>query len=115
MPVRVPLLPADLLPVADVVRLPVEIIWFGRGATASVVHQWGLFPALDLSALVLLSLVGSVKGLGVRPLAWSKIAALWDVTILILDWLSEAVDTVLLCSFCLSAPTKVLFVGADAL
>ena len=40
MPVRAPLTPADLLPVAAVVRLTVEIIRLGRGRTARVVHRW---------------------------------------------------------------------------
>jgi hypothetical protein len=115
MPVRAPLLPADVLPVADVVRLPVEIIWLERGTMASVLHQWGLFLASDLSVPVLLSAVGSVTGFGAQPLAWSELVALWDVLILILDWLSDATDTALLHSFCLLAPAKVLFVGVDAL
>ena len=112
---QVPLTPTDLLPVAAVVWLPVEIIRLGRGTMARVVHQWGLFPPSDLSAPVLLSAVGSATGLGVRLLSWSELAALWDVPILISDRLSEATDTTLLCRFCLLAPTKVLFVGVDAL
>jgi hypothetical protein len=113
--VWVPLLPANWLLGAAVVRLPVEIIRLGRGTTARVVHQWGLFPASDLSAPVLLSAVGSVTGLGIQPLSWSELAALWDVPILISDWLSNNTDTTLLRGFCLSAPKKFLFVGADAL
>ena len=83
--VRAPLCPADSLPVVAVVQLPVEIIRLGRGRMASVVQQWGPFPASDLSTPVLFSAVGSVTGLGVRPLSWSELTALWDVLILISD------------------------------
>ena len=44
-----------------------------------------------------------------------ELTALWNVPILILDCLSKATDVSLLHGFCLSAPAKVLFVGADAL
>jgi len=40
--------------------------------------------------------VGSITGLGVRPLSWPELAALWDVPILISDRLSEASDVDLL-------------------
>jgi hypothetical protein len=56
------------------------------------VHQWGLFPASALSTPVLLSAVGSITGLGVYPLSWPELAALWDVPILISDCLLEASD-----------------------
>ena len=72
----------------------------------SVVHPWGLFLASDLSAPVLLSMVGSVMGLGVRPCAWSKLAALWDVPILISDRLSNTADTALLCVSACRLPLK---------
>ena len=115
MPVRVPLAPADSLPVAAVVRLLVDAICLGRGASAGVVHQWGLFLASDLSAPGLLSAVSSLLGLGVRQLSWPELMALWDVLILISDCLSEATDVNLLCGFCLSVLAKVLFVGTDVL
>ena len=73
------------------------------------------FPASALSTPVFLSAVGSITVLGVRPLSWPELAALWDVPILISDRLMEASDVELLRGFCLSAPAKVLFVGADAL
>jgi len=62
-----------------------------------------------------LSVGGVSRGLGVRPLSWPELAALWDVLILISDCLSEASDVELLQGFCLLAPAKVLFVGAGAL
>jgi hypothetical protein len=59
--------------------------------------------------------VGSVLGLGVCRLSWLELALLWNVPILISDRLSEASDVDLLQGFCSSAPSKVLFVGADSL
>jgi hypothetical protein len=114
-PVRSTLLQANSLPVTAVVRLPVELIGAGRGPLVGVVHQWGLFPASDLSASVLVVVVGSVLGLGVCRLSWLELALLWDVPILILDHLSEASDVDLLRGFCLLAPSKVLFASADSL
>jgi len=114
-PVRAGLAPADSLPVAAVVRLATDVVSGGRESGVGAVQQWGLFPASDLTTPVLLSTVGSITGLGIRPLSWPELAALWDVPILISDRLSEASDVDLLRGFCLSAPAKVLFVGADAL
>jgi hypothetical protein len=51
-------LPADLPPVAGVVRQDV-------GVRRGIVQQWGLFPASDLSSHVLLAATGSVSGMGV--------------------------------------------------
>jgi hypothetical protein len=82
---------------------------------AGVVHQWGLFPVSDLSTPVLLSVVGSVLGMGVCPFTWLESAVLWDVPILVSDWLSADTDLELLHRFCTSAPAKILFVGADVL
>jgi hypothetical protein len=111
--------PANLLLVATVVRLQDAALRLRCGTSAptgaSVVHQWGLFPVSDLSTLVLLSAVGSVLGMGVCPLTWPELAALGDVPILVSDWLSAYIDLKLLQGFCASAPTKILFVGADAL
>jgi hypothetical protein len=109
------LAPADLLPVAAVVRLPTDSFSGGRESGVGAVHQRGLLPASALSTPVLLSTVGSITGLGIRPLSWPELAALWDVPILISDCLSEASGVDLLRVFCLSTPAKVLFVGADAL
>jgi hypothetical protein len=51
----------------------------------------------------------------VRPLSWLELAALWDLPILVTDSMSEESDLLILQGFCVSAPAKVLFVGADAL
>ena len=73
-------LPADLPPVSGVVRQDVGV-WCG------IVQQWGLFPASDLSSHVLLDATGSVSRMGIRPLTWHELAALWDVPILVSDHL----------------------------
>jgi hypothetical protein len=65
--------------------------------------------------LVLLYAVGSVLGMGVCPLTWPELAVLWDVPILVSDWLSADTDLELLHRFCTAAPAKILFVGADVL
>ena len=100
-PVRACLAPADSVPVADVVRVATDRIDGGRAIGGEVVHQWGLFPALDLSTPVLLSTVGSITGLGIRPLSSTELAAIWDVPILVSDCLSSASSEDLLRNFCL--------------
>ena len=87
----------------------------GGELVVGVVYQRGLFPASDLSTPVLLSMVGSITGLGIHPLSWPELAALWDIPILVLDCLSEALGKNLLREFCLLAPAKVLFVDANTL
>ena len=99
---------AHLPTVAGVVRHDV-------GVRCGIVQQWGLFPASDLSSHVLLAATGSISGMGIRPLTWHELAALWDVPILVSDRLGGGDDCTLLCGFCASAPAKVLYVGADAL
>ena len=89
-PVRADLAQADALPVAVVVPCMADRAYEGRNLVIGVVHQWGLFPASALSTPVLLSTVDSITGLGIRPLSWPELAALWDVPILISDCLSEA-------------------------
>ena len=69
-PVQADLAQADALPVAAVVRLMANRVNRGRVLVIGAVHQWGLFPALALSTPVLLSKVGNITGLGVRPLSW---------------------------------------------
>jgi hypothetical protein len=46
---------------------------------------------------------------------WLELAALWDIPILVLDWLSADTDLKLLRRFCTLAPAKILFVVVDAL
>ena len=86
-----------------------------RTSTGEHHHQWGLFPASDLGARVLLVSSGCPSGWGVRLLSCLELAALWDVPVLVMDALSEDSSISILQGFCTSAPAKVLFVGADAL
>jgi hypothetical protein len=80
-----------------------------------VIHQWGFFLASDLWARVLLAASGCPSGWGVWPLLWFKLAALWDVPILVSYSMSKESNILILQGFCASAPAKVLFAGADAL
>jgi len=80
-----------------------------------MVQAWGLFPASDLSALVLVPASGSHWGWGIRCLSVLELAALWDVPILVLDSLSDLSDVNIFKGFWASAPGKVLFAGTNAL
>ncbi len=87
-----------------------------RGAKPEgVIQAWGLFPASDLQATVLLAASGSPLGWGTRTLLVLELAALWDVPILVLDLLLDVSGLKILGGFCASAPGKVLFAGTDAL
>ena len=113
-PVPVAEVPEDLPPTSSVV--PSGGTPRVSGAPlGSIIHQWGLFPASDLGARVLLASSGCPSGWGVRPLSWLELAALWDVPILVMDAFSEESSISILQGFCASAPAKVLFAGADAL
>ena len=106
--------PVDLPPVAAVVRSG----GFGRRPRSSpggVVQAWGLFPASDLSASVMVAASGSPSGWGTRSLSVMELAALWDVPILVSDSLSDMSDLGIFKGFWASAPGKVLFAGTDAL
>jgi len=92
---------ADSLPVAAVLCLAADSFNGGQELGVGAVHQWGLFPASALSTPVLLFTVDSIAGLGIRPLSWPELAALWDVPILISDHLSEASGVNLLWGFLL--------------
>jgi hypothetical protein len=114
-PVPVAEVPVDLPPTPSVVCSGCTP-GAARGVPpGGIIHQWGLFPASDLGARVLLASSGCPSGWGVRPLSWFELAALWDVPILVLDAFTEESSISFLRGFCASAPVKVLFVGADAL
>ena len=113
-PVPVAEVPEDLPPTSSVVRSGGTPRVSGA-PLGSIIHQWGLFPASDLGARVLLASSGCPSGWGVRPLSWLELAALWDVPILVMDAFSEESSISILQGFCASAPAKVLFAGADAL
>jgi hypothetical protein len=65
--------------------------------------------------MVLLAASGSPSGMGVQPLSWLELTALWDVPILVSDSMTGDSDTLIIGVFCTSTPTKVLFAGTDAL
>jgi hypothetical protein len=113
-PVPVAEVPVDLPPTPSVVRSGCTPGACGA-PPGGIIHQWGLFPASDLGARVLLASSGCPSGWRVRPLSWLELAALWDVPILVLDAFTEESSISFLRGFCASAPAKVLFAGADAL
>ena len=78
-------------------------------------HQFGLFPAHNLSADVLLAASASPLGMGVRNLTWQELGLLWDVPILCMDSLAQDKMEEFIAAVCVSAPAKVLFSGTDAL
>jgi hypothetical protein len=90
-------------------------VWSCGGVPVGVVQQWGLFPALNLGTMALLPALGSLMGWGTQQLSPVELASLWDVLILVSDSLSGGSGVAMLCDFCLSAPEKVLFAGADSL
>ncbi len=104
----------DLPPVSTVVRSG-GFPQFPGTKPGGFVHHWGLFPASDLGAMVLLAALGLHLGWGRRSLSPLELAALWDVPILVSDLLLESMDLTMIQGFCASAPAKVLFAGADAL
>ena len=113
-PVPVAEVPKNLLPIPLVVRLGGAAGVQGP-PPGSIIHQWGLFPASDLGARVLLASSGCPSGWRVRSLSCLELAALWDVPILVMDALSDDSSISILQRFCASAPAKVLFAGTDAL
>ena len=92
----------------EVIRLHVE-------GQADVLYQFGLFPAHNLRAEVLLAASASPSGMGVRSLTWQELGLLWDVPILCIDTLPQDQMENFLAAACTSAPAKVLFSGSDAL
>ena len=93
----------------------------GGVAVASVVRvdglvqDWGLFPASDLAAKVLVQCSFSPSGYGFRSLTGPELGGLWDLPISVLDTLPGQGSTTILQGFFQSAPTKILFAGADFL
>ena len=98
----------DIGPTKEVIRLCV-------GGQVDVVYQFGLFPAHNLSADVLLAASASPSGMGVRKITWPELGLLWDVPILCMDSFQQGQMEEFLAAVCTSAPAKVLFSGTDAL
>ena len=93
----------------------------GGAAVASVVRvdglvqDWGLFPATDLTAKVLVQCPFSPSGYGYRSLTHAELGGLWDLPISVLDSLPERGAAETLHALFQTAPTKILFAGADFL
>jgi hypothetical protein len=103
------------LPPASLVVRSGGFAWSVGSWPGGVIQQWGLFPASDLQAVVLLAASGSPSGMSVRPLFWLELTALWDVPILVSDSIRGDSDTLIFQAFCAFTPAKVLFAGMDAL
>jgi hypothetical protein len=80
-----------------------------------LVLDFGLFPASEPAAQVLVESSGSPSGYGSRHLSAQELGDLWDVPILLLDSLSDAEVTGLMEGICQSPPSKLLHTGADLL
>ena len=80
-----------------------------------LVLDFGLFPASDPTARVLVESSGSPSGYGSRCLSPRELGDLWDVPILLLDSLSDSAVTGLMEGICQSPPSKLLHTGADLL
>ncbi len=76
------------------------------------ISDFGLFPAWDPTAQVLLESSGSPSGYGSRSLLARELGDLWDVPILFMDYL-EVGD--LMSAICRTPPSKLLHTGADLL
>jgi hypothetical protein len=80
-----------------------------------LVQDWGLFPASELEAQVLVQCSSSPSGYGARRLTWLELGGLWDLPISIIDALPPSEAELMLRAFCKTAPTKVLLAGANLL
>jgi len=80
-----------------------------------LVLDFGLFPASDLAARVLLESSGSPSGYGSRSLSARELGDLWDVPILFMDSLSDQEVGDLMGAICRTPPSKLLHSGADLL
>ncbi len=80
-----------------------------------LVLDFGLFPASEPTAWVLVESSRSPSGYGSRCLSARELGDLWDVPILLLDSLSDSVVTGLMVGICQSPPSKLLHTGADIL
>ena len=72
-----------------------------------LVQDWGLFPASDLAAKVLVQCSFSPSGYGYRSLTGLELSGLWDLPISVLDALPGQGSTTVLRGFFQSAPTKI--------
>ena len=83
--------------------------------TEGLVLDFGLFPASDPSARVIVETSSSPSGYGLRQLTARELGNLWDIPILFLDSLPDPDVGVLMGAICASPPSKLLHTGADLL
>jgi hypothetical protein len=79
------------------------------------VLDFGLFPASDPLARVIVEKSSSPSGYGLRPLMARELGNLWDAPILFLDSLPDTDVGALMGAICASPPSKLLHTGADLL
>ena len=77
--------------------------------------DFGLFPASNLTAQVLLESSGSPSGYGSRSLSARELGDLWDVPILFMESLTDQEVGDLMGAICRTPPSKLLHSGADLL
>ena len=77
--------------------------------------DFGLFPASDPSARVIVESASSPLGYGLRRLTARELGNLWDVLILSLDSLPDSGIDALMGAICATPPSKLLHTGADLL
>jgi hypothetical protein len=80
-----------------------------------LVLDFGLFPALDLAAEILVESSGSPSGYGSRCLTARELGNLWDVPILFLDSLSDTEVSSLMEVIFTTPLSKLLHTGVDVL
>jgi hypothetical protein len=80
-----------------------------------LVQDWGLFPASDLTAWVMVQCSSSPSGYGSQCLTGAELECLWDMPTSVLDLLPPQGANTLLRTICRTAPTKILFAGANFL
>ncbi len=80
-----------------------------------LVLDFGLFPASDLAAEVLVESSGSPLGYGSWRLPAGELGNLWDIPILFLNSLSDTEITSLMVAICTTPPSKLLHTRADVL
>ena len=83
--------------------------------TEGLVLDFGLFPASDPSARVIVESSLSPSGYGSRRLTARELGNLWDVPILFLDSLPDSAVGALMGAICATPPSKLLHTGADLL
>jgi hypothetical protein len=91
------------------------VVGAGVARTEDLILDFGLFPASDPAARVIVESSTSPSGYGSRQLTARELGNLWDVPILFLDSLPDTDVGRLMGAICTSPPSKLLHTGADLL